>query len=153
MKLLQIAFLAASLVIAVNASAAEAVRVVNPWTKATVPGQKVAGVYMELQSPIDARLTAVTCHLARSAEIHSMKMEGGTMKMRPLKSLDLPAGKVVKLEPGGLHVMLFDIERPLRSGDRLPITLTIETGQRTREISVEAVVRKSSDEADGHDHH
>lgn len=154
MKLLRIAFLlAASLAMAAPALAVEAVRVVNAWTKATVPGQKVAGVYMELQSPIDARVTGVSCHLARAAEIHSMKLEGGTMKMRPLKSLDLPAGKPVKLEPGGLHVMLFDIERQLRPGDRLPLTLTIETGQRTREVTVEAVVRKSSDEAGEHEHH
>jgi copper(I)-binding protein len=154
MKLLRIALLvAASLLIAANAKAAGTVRVVDAWVKATVPGQKVAGIYMELNSPIDARLTGVSCHLARSAEIHSMKMEGGTMKMRPLKSLDLPAGKTVKLEPGGVHVMLFDIERPLRFGDRLPITLTIATGQRTREVLVEAIVRKSGAEADGHERH
>lgn len=154
MKLLRIAFLlAASLSIAGVASAAEAVRVVNAWTKATVPGQKVAGVYMELHSPIDARLTGVYCHLARSAEIHSMKMEGGTMKMRPLKFLDLPAGTVVKLEPGGLHVMLFDIERPLKSMEKLPITLTIESGKHTREVSIVVVVRKSGDDAGGHEHH
>lgn len=155
MKLLRIVLLlAASFAVAATAAAADAVRVVDAWTKATVPGQKVAGVYMEILSPVDARLTGVSFHLARSAEIHSMKLENGTMKMRPLKDLDLPAGKPVKLEPGGLHVMLFDIERPLRSGEKLPMTLTVEfAGQPMREIRIEVSVRKAGAESDGHEHH
>ncbi len=155
MKLLRIALLlAAGFAVASAAAAADAVRVVDAWTKATVPGQKVAGVYMEILSPVDARLTGVSFHLAGSAEIHSMKLENGTMKMRPLKGLDLPAGKPVKLEPGGLHVMLFDIERPLRSGEKLPMTLQVEfAGQPMREISIEVSVRKGGEESGGHEHH
>ena len=91
MKLLRIApFLAAGFFIAASAFAADPVRVVNAWAKATVPGQKVAGVYLEILSPLEAKITGVSFHLARSAEIHSMKIENGTMKMRPLKTLDLP---------------------------------------------------------------
>lgn len=155
MKLLRIALLlTAGLAIATPASAADAVRVVNAWARATVPGQKVAGVYMEIVSPVDARLTGVSFHLAKAAEVHSMKIEGGTMKMRPLKSLDLPAGKPVKLEPGGLHVMLFDLERPLRAGEKLPMTLTVEfAGQRMRDVGIEVTVRKGGGESAGLEHH
>lgn len=155
MKLLRIALLlVAGFAATGTVAAADAVRVVNAWTRATVPGQKVAGVYMEILSPVDARLTGVSFHLARSTEIHSMKLENGTMKMRPLKSLDLPAGKPVKLEPGGLHVMLFDIERPLRSGEKLPMALQVEfAGQPMREIRIEVAVRKGGSESDGHEHH
>lgn len=155
MRLLRIApFLAAGFFIAASALAADPLRVVNAWTKATVPGQKVAGVYLEILSPLDAKITGVSFHFARSAEIHSMKIENGTMKMRPLKTLDLPAGKWVKLEPGGLHVMLFDLERPLRAGQRLPLTLTVEfPGQRKREVTTQVFVRNSSEESGGHDNH
>ena len=154
MKVLRIALMLSALAVAAAASAADAVRVVNAWARATVPGQKVAGVYMEIVSPVDARLAGVSFHLAKSAEVHSMKMEGGTMKMRPLQSLDLPAGKPVKLEPGGLHVMLFDLERPLRAGEKLPMTLTVEfAGQRMRDVSIEVSVRKGGSESDGHEHH
>ena len=154
MKVLRIALMFSVLAVAAAASAADPVRVVNAWARATVPGQKVAGVYMEIVSPVDARLTGVSFHLAKSAEVHSMKMEGGTMKMRPLKSLDLPAGKPVKLEPGGLHVMLFDLERPLRAGEKLPMTLTVEfAGQRMHDVGIEVSVRKGGGESDGHEHH
>jgi copper(I)-binding protein len=146
-------FLLGSCFMAASALAAEPVRIVNAWTKATVPGQKVAGVYLEILSPLEARVVDVSFPLARSAEIHSMKMENGTMKMRPLKTLELPAGQWVKLEPGGLHVMLFDLERPLRAGQRLPLTLTVElTGQRRREITTQIFV-KNSEESGGHEHH
>lgn len=132
--------------------AAEAVRVENGWTRATLPGQKVAGIYLEILSPTDARVTAVSFPKAGSTELHSMKLEGGTMKMRAMDSLELPAGKRVKLEPGGLHIMAFDLQEPLRPGQKLPLILTIETAGQARDIqaSVEVVENKASGE---HHHH
>jgi len=157
MKLFRMALLLMAVFsVPASAFAADAVRVVNAWTRATVPGQKVAGVYMEILSPMEGSLTGVSFHLARSAEIHSMKMEGGTMKMRPVKSVELPAGKWVKLQPGGLHVMLFDLERPLRAGQKLPMTLTVEfPGQRKREVTVQMTVLNSDADAQSgeHEHH
>ena len=48
--------------------------------------------------------------------------------------------------------MLFDLERPLRAGQRLPLTLTVEfSGQRKREITTQVFV-KNSDETGGHEH-
>ena len=153
MKALRVAVLllvAAAMVSPV--AAAEAVRVVNGWTRATLPGQKVAGIYLEILSPMDATVTGVTFPKARSAELHSMKMENGTMKMRPVKRLDLAAGQWLKLEPGGLHIMAFDLEAPLRAGQKLPLSLTVEMAGRSREVNATITVL-SSDTAGGHEHH
>jgi copper(I)-binding protein len=135
-----------SLIAAVTAAsaapAAEIIRVIDPWARATLPGQKVGGVYMEIISPRDARLTGVTSPVASAAEVHSMTLEGGTMKMRGVKALDLPAGTPVKLAPGGYHVMLFDLKKPLVAGEKVPLTLRIEeAGKRTHKIAVSAIVR------------
>jgi len=135
-----------SLIAAVTAPsvtpAAEAIRVIDPWARATLPGQKVGGVYMEIISPRDARLTGVSTPVAGAAEVHSMTLEGGTMKMRAVKALDLPAGTPVKLVPGGYHVMLFDLKKPLVAGEKVPLTLVIEdAGKRTHKIAVSAIVR------------
>jgi hypothetical protein len=131
------------------APAADAIRVIDPWARATVPGQKVGGVYMEIVSPRDARLTGVASPLAGAAEVHSMTMDGGTMKMRVVDALDLPAGRPVKLAPGGYHVMLFDLKKPLVAGKKVPLTLIIEdAGKRTHKIAVTAIVR--SGDHDGH---
>ena len=133
------------------APAADAIRVLDPWARATVPGQKVGGVYMEIVSPRDARLVGVASPAAGTAEVHSMTMDGGTMRMRAVEALDLPAGTPVKLAPGGFHVMLFDLKKPLVAGQKVPLTLVIEdAGKRAHKIAVSAIVR-AGDHGAGHD--
>jgi copper(I)-binding protein len=64
------------------------------------------------------------------------------MKMRAIPWLDLPAGRAVKLEPGGYHVMLIGLKQTLDVGDTVPLTLVIETADRQRQsIEVRAPVR------------
>ena len=123
------------------AHAAVAVDVKDAWVRATVPGQKVAGAYLEIQSRSAARLVGVRSPLAKSAEIHSMSNEGGVMKMRHLDALDLPAGQSVRLEPSGNHIMLFDIKQPLEPGARVPLTLIIEQKGKKKSVEVQAEVR------------
>jgi len=56
-----------------------------------------------------------------------MAVSNGVMTMRPLeKGLVIAPGKTVKLAPGGYHLMLVDLKRPLKQGDKLPITLDFE---------------------------
>jgi periplasmic copper chaperone A len=62
-------------------------------------------------------------------------MAGMVMKMRPLAGLDIPAGQPVTLKPGGEHIMLLDLNGPLREGQSFPLTLTFEKAG-TREVSV-----------------
>ena len=57
------------------------------------------------------------------------------MKMRPLASLDIPAGQPVTLKPGGEHIMLMGLNGPLREGQSFPLTLTFEKAG-TREVTV-----------------
>ncbi len=55
--------------------------------------------------------------------IHQMSMENGLMKMRELKSVGIDAGREVALEPGGTHIMLVDMKRPLRPGEEVTLKL------------------------------
>jgi copper(I)-binding protein len=83
----------------------------------------------------------VRSRAAAAAEVHEMSHAGGVMKMRKVEALDLPANRVVKLEPGGFHVMLFDIARPLKPGERVALTLIVEQGGKRVEVPVDAEVR------------
>ena len=56
------------------------------------------------------KLLSVSTPVAGVAEVHEMSMEGTTMRMRAVGSLELPAGQAVELKPGGYHVMLMDLE-------------------------------------------
>jgi copper(I)-binding protein len=54
-------------------------------------------------------------------------MDNGVMKMRPIdKGLVIEPGKIVKLAPGGYHLMMFDLKAPLKQGDKVPVTLQFE---------------------------
>ena len=105
------------------ATAYAEVTVSDAWVKATRPAQKVGAAYMTLESPQDATLVKIESPAAGTVEIHSMTMNDGIMKMRRLEDLPLPAGESVKLAPGGFHLMLFDLAKPMQAGETVPFTL------------------------------
>jgi copper(I)-binding protein len=108
------------------APAFAATTVANAWARGTVPGQSSSGAFMQLTSTEGGRLVAVASPWAGMAEIHEMKMDGGTMKMNVVPFVELPAGKMVELKPGGHHVMLMGLKQQLKGGELVPLTLTIE---------------------------
>jgi len=132
--------LAAALAMALPAAAA--VTATDAWVRGTVPAQKSTGAFVTLTSTEDARVVSVTTPAARSARIHESLMEGGRASMRPVESLALPAGRAVELRPGGYHVMLEGLAKPLAEGERVPLTFTVEGkgGKRSR-VEVGAAVR------------
>nr|WP_242631154.1 copper chaperone PCu(A)C [Variovorax paradoxus] len=104
------------------------------WVRQSVPGQSGTGAFMKLTAPTGTKLVGIATPAAGVAEVHEMKMEGDTMKMRELPGgLDLPAGQTVELKPGGYHVMMMDLKQPLTKGSTVPVTLRFEDakGQKT----------------------
>lgn len=126
----------------VSASALAQVSVSDPWVRATVPAQKVSGAFMQLRSAKAARLVEVKSPVAGRVEIHEMAMQGQTMRMRAVDGIDLPAGQPVNLASGGYHVMLFDLQRQLKDGEQVPLTLTVQGADGKREtVAVQATVK------------
>jgi hypothetical protein len=109
-----------------SVSAYADVTVSNAWARETKPGQEVGAAYMTLKSSSPTQLIKVESQAAGTIEIHEMSMNNGVMKMRMLDALDLPAGKTVELSPGGFHLMLFDLKKPLAIGDRIDMLLTFK---------------------------
>lgn len=134
-------------------AAAQPVSVKDAWVRAPAPGQQVVGAYMELTGRINLALVSVASPVAGRVELHSMAIEDGVMKMRPVGRIELPAGKPVKLAPGGLHVMLMDLKRALKPGDRVPLTLTVQRPDFGRAVfTIEAGVRAAAPEPAHHQH-
>ena len=103
---------------------AQTVDVQGAWARATVPGQKATGAYMKLTSATGAKLVSASSPVAGAVEVHEMKMEGDVMQMRALKDgLDLPMARAIELKPGGVHIMLMDLKRPLLKDTTVPMTL------------------------------
>ena len=118
---------------------AQSVEVKDAWIRGTVPAQKATGAFMELSAKNTARLVSVESKIAASTEIHNMTIQNGVMKMFPVKSVDVPAGKTVKLAPGGYHVMFIGLKEQMKPGDRVPLKLNFELANKKRE-SVELSV-------------
>lgn len=99
------------------------------WSRATPGGAKVAGGFLTIENKGSTtdKLVAVSAEIAGKVEVHEMAMDNGVMKMRPLdKGLVIEPGKTVKLAPGGNHLMLQDLKRPFKQGDKVPVTLEFE---------------------------
>lgn len=133
----------------------------DPWVRATVAQQKATGAFMQISSASAARVVSASSPVAGVVEIHEMAMDGNVMKMRAVPALELPAGKAVELKPGGYHVMLMDLKKPLAVGDTVPLTLVVEAAGKRETVQVQAAVRPmasagagapAADKAHGHKH-
>ncbi len=109
---------------AAKAEPVEHVKITGAWIRTTAPGASTAAVYMKMESDVPLRLIQAESDAAKSAEVHEMKMVDGVMQMRPIVPLEVAAGKVVTFKPGGYHIMLLDIKKPIKDGDLVPVMLT-----------------------------
>ncbi|MCS6786447.1 MAG: copper chaperone PCu(A)C [Thiobacillaceae bacterium] len=115
------------LLFAVHAWAAQ-VQVAQPWARATAPGQRTAAGFMDLTAAADLKLVGASSPVSAKMELHTMRMEGGMMVMRQVEDIALPKGQTVNLKPGGLHLMFIDLKKPMKAGDKVPVTLVFKDG-------------------------
>lgn len=112
----------------------------HPYARSTAAGQQVGGGYLKLINVGGAdRLVSASASVAKTVELHEMKMDGDVMKMRPVDGIALPPGKTVELQPGGFHIMFIGLKAPLKVGDSFPLKLKFEkAGEVTVDVKVEA---------------
>lgn len=126
---------------------AGALKIGQPWSRATPNGAKVAGGYLSVTNTgaEPDTLTGGTFDEAGSVEIHSMSMEGGVMKMAPVENgLVVKPGETVTLKPGGLHLMFFGLKDPLKKGQTVKGTLTFaKAGSMPVTFTVESLAAKA----------
>src|SRR6185437_15360229 len=112
---------------------APALIVQEAWTR-VVPGSDVAAIYLTLRNPTTRPISIVSVQsaLASHAMIHETQTESGQSRMRPHEQLVVPAGQTVKLEPGGLHVMLHGLTQKVVVGQSVPLVLLLADGAKVR---------------------
>ena len=133
MKTLRISLLCLGLIFETTACAQ--IKVENAWVRATVPKQQATGAFMKITSVEAVKLVAVTTVLAKTNEIHEMKMEGDVMKMRAhLNGLDIPANTTVELKSGGYHVMMMELEQTIKAGDTVPLQLQFINAKGNKQV-------------------
>lgn len=118
------------------------IQVEGAWTRATLPGQDMAMVYMSITSKQAATIAGVTSKVSRTAEMHTMEHKGGMMKMYQVKSISLPANERMEMNMHGYHLVLGGLKEPLKEGTAVPLTLNIEMADKSSvKVDVQAEVR------------
>jgi copper(I)-binding protein len=121
-------------------SAAPVVR--DAWLRAAPPVAGMSAGYLTLDNaggPADA-LVAVEVEGVRTVELHEMAHAGGMMTMRQVGEIAVPADGSVTLAPGGLHLMLIGLERPLVAGETRRVVLRLrEQGEVIVELDVAGI--------------
>ncbi|GIZ51900.1 copper chaperone PCu(A)C [Noviherbaspirillum aridicola] len=129
----------ASILAGLTPVASADVTINEPWARATVPGQPVGAAYMKISSTSTARLLSAESDIAKEVQVHTMQNHEGVMKMREHGQLEISAGQTVELAPGGLHLMLMGLKKPLAAGDTLNVKLTFEDAKKVKSTAVVAV--------------
>jgi copper(I)-binding protein len=114
------------------ADAADQIQAEGAYARAVPPGQPNSAVFMSLSnsSAADHAVTGAESDSSEVVELHTHTMDGGMMRMRQIERIDVPAGETVTLEPGGLHVMLIGLKKPLVEGETVAVTLVYDDGSR-----------------------
>lgn len=105
------------------------IHISQPWARATPKGASTAAAYMTISNNGTApdRVSCVSSDASAECQIHTMTMDNGVMKMRPVEGgLEIKPGETVTLKPSSLHVMLTKLQHPLQQGQDVKLTLKFE---------------------------
>jgi copper(I)-binding protein len=130
----------------------------HPYATPTINGGGTAAVYLrriENSGDQPDRLIAARSSAARAVEFHTMAVDAANvMQMRAQPRIEIPAGGKLELRPGGpQHLMLLDLKRPLKEGNRFPLTLVFErSGEVEVMVWVQVPRKGSAEEPSRHAH-
>lgn len=101
-----------------------------------------AGYFTVHASDQPVTLRAVTTDVAVRTEMHDSVMKNGMMSMVQIDSVNIPAKGVLRFEPGGRHLMLWQIDPSAVQSGKVTLTLIFSNGDR---ILVDAAVQKTGE--------
>ncbi|MGB5440598.1 MAG: copper chaperone PCu(A)C [Gammaproteobacteria bacterium] len=135
-----------------TAATAATLDISHAWVREAPPASKVLAAYMAIRNPGDAviSISGISSPDFESAELHRTVVSEGMARMLHIKQLEIPAKGTVMLEPGGLHLMLFNPSRPLAAGDRVTLTLHLSNDIC---LTLDTPVIRRADDGQTHQHH
>ena len=106
------------------------IHIAQPWARATPKGASAGAAYMTITNTgkTPDKVSCVASDASAQCQIHTMTMDNGVMRMRPVEGgLEIKPGETVTLKPGGLHVMLVNLKHPLEPGKSVKATLKFDS--------------------------
>ncbi|GAB3281876.1 copper chaperone PCu(A)C [Parahaliea aestuarii] len=144
------AIMAAALTTQYIPQAAAQLELSEAWVRALPPVQRNTAAYLHLSNTGESPVTVTggNSPLAARVELHESTAADGMMRMRQLEVLTLAPGESLQLAPGGVHLMLLDLERMPAAGERVTLCLELAGGE---EACTEAAVMRQA--GGDHSHH
>ncbi|MGK7296869.1 MAG: copper chaperone PCu(A)C [Candidatus Wenzhouxiangella sp. M2_3B_020] len=139
-----VAGLTLSLAMSAAHAGSDAVVVEDAWARASIGTSRPGAAYMEIRNTGDetVTVTGLVTDLAKMPEIHRTSTDDrGVSSMAPAGEVEIAPEATVALEPGGLHAMLMQLQRPMREGESFSLTLLFSDGG---EVKVEVPIRSIS---------
>lgn len=144
---------------------ADSVLVSQASVRLPIPGQNNSAAFMTLsnEGASDCTLISAESQVAKVVELHNHIEDNGIMRMRAVEDIQIPAGATTSLQPGGLHIMLIDLVKPLQKGHSVKLTLKYADGSFNSLFPPIMDIRRKKQKnahehhhhhhGDGHDHH
>jgi periplasmic copper chaperone A len=121
-----LATIAAACLILASCEASESEpRVTVEEARVTLPaveGRPGAAYFTAEAAALPEAIVAVTAPWPTRIEMHESMASGGMASMQPIPTAPFEAGKLLVFEPGGKHLMLFNLDPAVKPGDALPLT-------------------------------
>ena len=104
------------------------IEISNAWARASTGSTGAGAAYFEIRNHgrNADRLVSAKTEVSRTASLHVHIMKDNIMRMERVEALEVPAYGRVSLKPGGYHVMLTGLAKPLRRGQSFMLSLTFE---------------------------
>ncbi|MBT3305320.1 MAG: copper chaperone PCu(A)C [Alphaproteobacteria bacterium] len=152
--ILLIAAVVATILLPITHASADGAKIVTisaPWARATSTKAKSSAAFMTVKNDTGQtdRLIAAKSTIAKKTEIHLTTIENGVMKMGRVEGIDVPAGGMAMLKPGGHHVMFMGLKQQLKEGSHFPLTLVFANAG---EVQIDVQVLKPGSKGNAHKH-
>ncbi|MDA0788689.1 MAG: copper chaperone PCu(A)C [Proteobacteria bacterium] len=112
------------------AAAAESAALERAWARATPPGVTTAAIYGVLTNRGDRDVVVVSMasSVAKTTMLHATRIEDGMMRMAHEERVSIAPGQQIVMQPGGRHLMLMGLVRPLIEGEEVEVIFNLESG-------------------------
>jgi copper(I)-binding protein len=112
----------------------------DSWVKLPAPGESGAMAFVAIENPTmyGIYVMSATADAAGKVELRDGG-QSGDARLKPIEFISVPAYDRVDMGPGGIHLVLIDLKRPLKEGDRVVLMLSTDNAGT---LEVAATVRK-----------
>ncbi len=124
-----------------NLLLADVINIEDAYVREVPPGLPTSASFLVLKNDSDAdiALIKVTGDIAKNIELHEHVHNDGMMEMRQVEKISIPAKGETKLQPSGYHIMLIGLNKKIKAGDSVELTLEFDNGTKK---TINAEVKK-----------